>query len=522
MIRTRQYEPPLFYTTQEIAAASPQNWYARLEAALAGRWEQLAKPLRPAFVADWGRPTDPVVYLKCYLIGYFEGILYDTDLAERIADSISLRTFLGYTLTERTPDHSSLSHMRQQLGEYCAIEEVLTATVAACVETGLVGGKEAAVDGSLLPANAALSSLRSMKTGKSVREHLQEVRTRNRERQEGEKKEPETLSNAEFRSETDADAKIARKPGVRRGLYYRVTHVTDGQDQIILAAEGGDAEVGEAEAAKAPLTEASDNLKENELSLGAVSGDAQYDDADLHAHIESLGGKPVTHVQQEGSTKPKGFRKSDFTYLAQEDCYHCPAGKRLPPCKHHRDRIEYRPAPGVCEACEHRQACAGEAKARRRGVWRKEAEPSRERNGAYVVTEEGKAILKRRGQIVEAAFGHMKTYGGISRVTCRGRPKVHVKVVLAAVAWNLRKLVKALFPEPPARAPRARAGAGCAGAAGGVRVAGSLRGPAHAAVGVRCGLHGWCGLSWRRRILAAARSWLRPQPSMPQHAYPHV
>ena len=69
MIRPRQYKPPLFYSTQEIAAASPQNWYARLEAALAGQWEQLAQPLRAAFVEDWGRPTDPVVSLKCYLIG---------------------------------------------------------------------------------------------------------------------------------------------------------------------------------------------------------------------------------------------------------------------------------------------------------------------------------------------------------------------------------------------------------------------------------------------------------------------
>ena len=320
------------------------------------------------------------------------------------------------------------------------------AAVAAGVKEGLVGGEEAAVDGSLLPANAALSSLRSIQTGKSVREHLQEVRARNRERKEGERREPETLSNQEFRSETDAEAKIARKPGVRRGLYYRVTHVTDRKDQIILAAEGGEAEVGEAEAAKAPLTEAKETLEENELSLGAVSGEAQYDDADFHAHVESLGGKPVTHVQQEGTTKPKGFRKSDFTYLAQEDCYRCPAGKRLLPCKHHRDRIEYRAAAGVCEACAHRQACVGETKARSRSVWRKETEASRERNGAYAATEEGKAILKRRGQIVEAPFGHLKTYGGISRVNCRGRPKVHVKVVLAAVAWNLIKAHEGALP----------------------------------------------------------------------------
>ena len=66
MIRTREFEPPLFYATEEIAAACPDNFCARLEAALADEWEGMARPFRDAFVADRGRPTDPIVYLKSY------------------------------------------------------------------------------------------------------------------------------------------------------------------------------------------------------------------------------------------------------------------------------------------------------------------------------------------------------------------------------------------------------------------------------------------------------------------------
>jgi transposase len=465
VVRHRPFKPPLFYATTEIAAAAPGGFYARLEAALAGRWEQLAQPLRAAFTEGVGRPTDPQVYLKCFLIGYFENLLYDTDLAERLADSIALRTFLGYTLTERTPDHSSLSRVRQALGEQCLIEEVLAAVVQACVEAGLVSGEVVAVDASLLPANAALSSLRSLATGKSVREHLQEVRARNRERKEGEPKEPETLSNGEFASATDAEAKIARKPGVRRGLYYRATHVTDGAHQILLAVQGGDAEEGEAEAARAPLTQAAETLEANGLALGAVAADAGYDDADFDAHVESLGGQPLTHLQKEGSSKPAGFRKSDFRYLAEADCYQCPRGQHLPRCKRHTDRIEYR-APGeVCLGCPDREACVGKSKSQTRSLWRVTHEASRERTAAAVATPEGRALRKRRGGIVEGPFGHMKAYGGLRRLNCRGQGKVHVRVVLAAVAWNLIKLVAARFP----KAALARAGAE-------VRVAG---GPSH-------------------------------------------
>lgn len=448
MIRKRDGKPPLFYSADEIAAACPGGFYARLEAALAGRWEALAAPLRAAFVADWGRPTDPIVYLKCYLIGYFENITYDTDLAERIADSISLRSFLGYTLTERPPDHSSLSRVRAQVGEHCAIEEVLEAVVEACAKAGLVGGEVAAVDASLLPANAALSSLRSLSTGKPVREHLREVRARNRVLPEGEKKEPQTLSNAEFVSDTDPDAKIARKPGQRRGMYYRATHVTDQQAQIILAAECGLAEAGEAEAAKGPLTQAHETLEENDLSLPVVVADAGYDDADFHAHVEELEGTPLTNVQREGTQKPQGFRKSDFVYCPEQDCYRCPAGQLLTRCKRHGDRTEYRAQASDCQGCAHREACVGETKSQSRSLWRVVHEASRERNCARAATEEGRTLLKGRGTIVEAPFGHMKTYGGLGRINCRGLSKAQVKVVLAAVAWNLIKLVKAFFSAP--------------------------------------------------------------------------
>lgn len=36
------------------------------------------------------------------------------------------------------------------------------------------------MDSTLIPANASLSSLRSLKTGQGVREHLAEVRERNK------------------------------------------------------------------------------------------------------------------------------------------------------------------------------------------------------------------------------------------------------------------------------------------------------------------------------------------------------
>jgi transposase len=57
-----------------------------------------------------GRPSvAPGVYFRMSMIGYFEGLSFERGIAWRCADSMSLRDFLGYELTQETPDHSTLS-----------------------------------------------------------------------------------------------------------------------------------------------------------------------------------------------------------------------------------------------------------------------------------------------------------------------------------------------------------------------------------------------------------------------------
>jgi transposase len=69
----------------------------------------ICKPACPA-AAKGGRPgIDPVVHLKMLMVGFFENIGSERGIASRCAGSLSICGFLGCTLTEATPDHSSLS-----------------------------------------------------------------------------------------------------------------------------------------------------------------------------------------------------------------------------------------------------------------------------------------------------------------------------------------------------------------------------------------------------------------------------
>jgi transposase len=426
----------LFYDSRAIARPPAANFYARLSEAV-GDWQELAAPFASAFCAGFGRPTDPVVFLKIFLVAYLENITYDTDLAERISDSLSIRAFLSYGLEELPPDHSSISRNRAKIGACCAIEEVLERVVVRCQKEGLVSG-EGALDSSLIPANASLSSLRSVKTGKGVKEHLREVKERNRETGAQVKVQ---ISNEEFRSTTDWEARIAKKPGAPRDMYYKATHLTDAKAGIILAADCACADKGEVPAAEPVVGQAQRNLAATGKSLGTLLADAGYDDGAFHAKLEEMGATPLTNYQAD-SCKPEGFRKADFVYDPEADCYRCPAGKLARRVGVSSGTRLYRTRLADCARCSQRTTCIGEGPVRH--LKRFAHEDSRERNLARCHTEAGRAALRKRKHIVEPPFGQMKTYGGLGLINCRGLLKARVKVIMAAVAWNLKKLVKAL------------------------------------------------------------------------------
>lgn len=432
MIRRKVPETRLFYASEELYRPNPSGFYARLNAVVKD-WAKLAKPLEAAFSQERnGRPVDPVVYLKIFVVGYYENISMDTELAERIADSLSIRSFLGYGPCEATPDHSSISRVRESFAVNGNLEEVLASTVKICSDMGLVDGLVVAADTSLIPANAGLSSLKSLRTGLSVKEHL-------RQSMEGNAK--PKVSNEEFRSTTDTDARLSSKPNFPRRLYYKSIHVTDGSSQVILSAGCARADEGDSHCTRDPVTRAANVLKKLEKPLGTVLGDAGFDDGDFHAHVEGLGARPLTNYidhKREGQTP-----KSQFVYDESLDAYRCSAGKVLPLFKQEQGRKQYRASESDCAECPLRSGCLRSGKAR--WLTRTANEESRARNIALCHSDEGRRLLRTRGHIVEPPFGHMKQHGGLARISCRGINKADARIVIGAVAWNLKKAVSKLL-----------------------------------------------------------------------------
>jgi len=176
------------------------------------------------------------------LIGYFEGIESERGICWRCSDSLSLRAFLGLSLTDRVPDHSSLSRIRHRLPEsvFATVFDLVLGIVA---KHGLLKGQVAGIDSSVLRADASMKAivrrdggedyqafitrLASEDAGREV--SLEEARAFDRKRQK-------RTSNQEWVSSTDADARITRLKDGRTRLAYKVEHVLDLQTEVLLSA----------------------------------------------------------------------------------------------------------------------------------------------------------------------------------------------------------------------------------------------------------------------------------------------
>jgi transposase len=176
--KDKSAQPEFWIAAAQVAKPAKSAFYAKLEETLEsfGFAAQVRTLCAPAYKAGGaGRPgIDPVVYLKMMMVGFFENLPSERAIAARCDDSIAIREFLHYDLTEATPDHSSLSIIRQRL-KGPVYEQVFTLVLSALSEHGLLRGKNLGIDSSVLEANASLRGLVNRNTGEAYWDYVKRL-----------------------------------------------------------------------------------------------------------------------------------------------------------------------------------------------------------------------------------------------------------------------------------------------------------------------------------------------------------
>ena len=126
-----------------------------------------------------GRETRTAAWLKrfCHLMdhaGQMRQRCRERGIAWRVADSLSLRQFLGYGIDENTPDHVTISRTRRLLAANTH-QKVFDWVLERLAQVGLVKGKTMGVDSTTLEANAAMKSIVRRDTGDNYMSFLKKV-----------------------------------------------------------------------------------------------------------------------------------------------------------------------------------------------------------------------------------------------------------------------------------------------------------------------------------------------------------
>lgn len=396
--RDGERQDGMWIATNQLVQGPGHPFYARLNKVLAeAGFDALVEDRCAKFyAARVGRPgVAPGVYFRMLLIGYFEGIDSERGIAWRCADSLGLREFLGYDLTRPTPDHSTLSVIRKRI-DLETHQEVFDLVLGVLKEKGLVSGKTIGIDATTLEANAALRSIVRRDTGEKYREFLERlakesgIATPTREDlAKLDRKRKGKGSNDDWTNPNDPDAKITKMKDGRTRLAHKAEHAVDLDTGATLAVTLQPADRGDTTSIGHTLCEVMENL--SEVSKG--------DERPMIVR------EVVTDKGYHSNNVAADLREAAIrTYISE-------------PKRQGRRRWEGK----------HRERDAVYANRRR------------------IRGERGKALLRRRGELLERPFAHHYDTGGMRRTHLRGHAKILKRLLVHSAGCNLALLMRRLF-----------------------------------------------------------------------------
>ena len=400
--RETDRQEPLWVPTSKIPQAPGHPFYRRLAHVLAARgFDRFVEGLCKRFYAErlGRRSVAPGVYFRMLMIGYFEGLDSERGIAWRCADSLALREFLGYSLTEATPDHSTLSVIRCRI-DLETHQEVFTWVLKVLAQEGLLKGKTIGIDATTLEANAALRSIVRRETGQGYEEFLRGLAKASgietptvEDLKRIDKDRKGKGSNEDWEHPHDPDAKIAKMKDGRTHMAHKSEHAVDLDTSALVAVTVQGADQGDTTRVYETVAEAAENLRE------------VRDEEDAGENLQS---QRVSELVTD-----RGYASAQVLEDLEE------IGVR-----------SYVPEP---------------ARGRRR--WKGRA---RQRRAVYANrrrtrSRRGRELQRRRGQLLERSFAHFYETGAMRRTHLRGQPKILKRLVVHAMAYNFGLVMRKLW-----------------------------------------------------------------------------
>lgn len=470
----KTYEEQLFTNFQLSDRVPQDNFYRRLKETL--NLDFLRKTTAHYYGSEGQESIDPIVFFKLILVGYLENLGSDRRIINTASMRMDILYFINYRIDEPLPWHSTLSRTRQLYGEE-VFKDLFKKVLKVCIDKGMVSGRRQAVDSALIKANASMDSIAEKEImddadvfadelalndegkpqkvnaykKKKVEEHhrwkAKAYKGQPASRSYGNKqtednqddKRPKFLSNHTHYSTTDKDARIAVKPGKPRQFNYLAQTSVDASHHVITYIEAFHADKKDSQCLPQVVRGIQENIKEDGLIIEELLADTGYSSGEALKALEQ--NNIAGYIPNFGQYK---HEREGFTYHKEGDYYLCPENKKLV-FKKIKDNggyamKEYRSSRKDCGNCSLRSSCIGKSfeKSIRETVDKAYYDKMHER----LKTPYAKKMKKIRQSTVEPVLGTLINFMAMRRVNTRGKDQATKCMLMAAVAYNIRKAMK--------------------------------------------------------------------------------
>ena len=446
----------LFLTSSDFPRSPGHVFYDRLNRLLAeAKFDRHVESLcAPYYLgrSQPGRPSvPPGVYFRMMFVGYFEGIDSQRGIAWRCADSFSLRTFLGLSGNESSPDHSSLSRIRQRLPE-SVHQSVFDWVLKRCADKNLLTDPSiVGVDSTMIEANAAMRSIVRKDTKQGSLDYVKTL-----------------MKEANGSSANESPAKAS-------GEKNEPPFVPPSGDAPVTTTPDPAVAPPQDPPAKTELSQTSESTPKPEPTLAEVirfdrnrkgktcsneDWEARHDtDARIAKmkdgrtrlaykveHVVDLDSEVILSAEVYAADQSDHQTGIDSVMSAR--CHLTSAGLDLTIDGCAEDKGYHSREPLALAELYSLRTYVAEPDRPNRLRWRNR--PKEEQSAVYanrrrVKGERGKALQRQRSEVTERSFAHVCETGGSRRSWLRGLEKVRKRYSLAIAARNLGLLMRRMF-----------------------------------------------------------------------------
>ena len=474
----KDYQEKLYMSFQLSDRIPTENFYRRLKEALDLNF--LYKLTNHYYGEEGQKSIDPVVFFKLCLVGYLENIISDRSLINHCSMRMDILFFLNYDVDEPLPWYSTMSRTRNLFPKEL-FEQVFDRVLSICVDEGMVSGHTQVIDSAPVKANASMDSLELKVPAEDLQFHLEKVRqmssidrpirkakenkapqrqqtitasdqelkelkSRNKKWNKDQDQRPgakapkgKYTSNKTHYSPTDPDARISVKPGKARKLNFTSQMAVDTAHHVITHIEADYADKKDSQSLKHLTDKLKRRLHKEGLLWQNILADAGYSSGEIYAYLEGQGLK--AYIPKHGSYKggPEGY-----TFHKEGNYWACPEGKHVTfgktILKDGTLKNIYLTRRSDCKECSIKAQCIGKAHEKRITITYYKEEY--DRAIARVNSPEGKRLKYKRQSTVEPVFGTLTNFMGMRKINTRGIKNASKVMLMAAMAYNLKKYLK--------------------------------------------------------------------------------